>query len=144
MVKYLLLWASVVAQSLKNLPAGQETWVGSLGWEDPWRRAWQSTPVFLSRESPWTEQPGWPQSMESQRVRHDWVTKHSTASLRSLWDYGLYSISCSKPLRRWNIYIKVKLNHCLNRKLPQYFKSNMCCVMLSRSVLSDSSWHHGL
>ena len=29
--------------------------------------------------------------MGSQRVRHDWVTKHSTASLRSLWDYGLYS-----------------------------------------------------
>ena len=30
-----------------------ETWVWFLGWEDPWRRAWQPTPVFLSGESPW-------------------------------------------------------------------------------------------
>ena len=43
---------------IKNLPAVQETWVQSLGWEDPWRRAWQPTPVFLPGESPWTEEPG--------------------------------------------------------------------------------------
>ena len=40
--------AFLVAQ---NLPAVQKTWVQSLGWEDPWRRAWQSTPVFLPGES---------------------------------------------------------------------------------------------
>jgi len=34
----------------KNLPAMQETWVWSLGWEDPWRRKWQPTPVFLPGE----------------------------------------------------------------------------------------------
>ena len=34
-------WASLVAQTVKNPPAMQETWVQSLGWEDPWRRAWQ-------------------------------------------------------------------------------------------------------
>jgi len=32
----------------------------------PWRRAWQPTPVFLPGESPWTEEPGGLQSMESQ------------------------------------------------------------------------------
>ena len=36
-------------------------------------------PVFLPGESPWTEEPGRLQSMGSQRVRHDWVIKHSTA-----------------------------------------------------------------
>ena len=36
---------------VKNLLALQETWVLSLGWEDPRRREWQSTPVFLSGES---------------------------------------------------------------------------------------------
>ena len=47
----------------------QETWVQSLGWEDPlvgkipWRRAWYPTTVFLPRESPWTEEPGGLQSM---------------------------------------------------------------------------------
>ena len=37
---------------VRNLPAMQDTQVGSLGWEDsPWRRKWQSIPVFLPRES---------------------------------------------------------------------------------------------
>ena len=36
-----------------------------------WRRAWQSTPVFLPGESPWSEEPGGLQSMGLQRVRHD-------------------------------------------------------------------------
>ena len=39
-----------VAQMVKNLPAMQETWVQSLGWEDPWRRAGKPTPVFLPGE----------------------------------------------------------------------------------------------
>ena len=55
----------------------RETWVQSLGWEDPWRWAEQPTPVFLPRESPWTEEPGGLQSMGSQRVRLDWVTKYT-------------------------------------------------------------------
>ena len=63
-------WASLVAQMVKNLPTIWETWVRSLGWEDPRRRAWQPTPVFLPGESPWTEEPGELQSMGSQRVRH--------------------------------------------------------------------------
>ena len=40
----------LVVQTVKNLPAMQETKVQSLGWEDPWRREWQSTPVFLPGE----------------------------------------------------------------------------------------------
>ena len=63
--------ALLVAQMVKNPPAMQETWVQSLGWEDPWRWAGQPTPVFLPRESPWTEEPGGLQSMGSQRVGLD-------------------------------------------------------------------------
>ena len=49
-------WASLVSQLVKNLPAVQETWVLSLGWEDPMRRL--TTPVFWPGEfhglySPW-------------------------------------------------------------------------------------------
>ena len=51
-------WASLVAQMVKNLPAVRETWVRSLGWEDPLERAWEPTLVFLPGESPWTEEPG--------------------------------------------------------------------------------------
>ena len=36
----------------------------------PWR-AWQPPPVSLPGESPWTEEPGGPQSIALQRVRHD-------------------------------------------------------------------------
>ena len=43
--------ASFVAQSVKNLPAMQETQVQSLGREESWKRKWQPTPVFLPRES---------------------------------------------------------------------------------------------
>ena len=62
----------------------------------PWRRGWQPTPVFLPRASPWTEKPGGLRSMELQRVRHDWASKHSTARKDSVtsssWLY--FSIFC--------------------------------------------------
>ena len=61
---------------VKNPPALRETWVWSLGWEDPLEEGLASTAVFLSGESPWTEKPGGLQSRGSQRVRHNWVTKH--------------------------------------------------------------------
>ena len=54
---YQYSWASLVAQLVKNLPAMWETWVQSLGWEDPWRRKKLPTPVFWPGEfhglSPW-------------------------------------------------------------------------------------------
>ena len=43
-------WASHMAQQVKNPPAMQETWVQTLGWEDPQRREWLPTPIFLPRE----------------------------------------------------------------------------------------------
>ena len=53
---------------------GFDPWVGKI----PWRRARKPTPVFLSGEYPWPEELGGLQSMGSQRIRHNWVTKHST------------------------------------------------------------------
>ena len=69
--------ASLVTQVVKYPPAMWETQVRSLGWEDPWRRKWQPTPVFLSGESPWTDEPGGLQSMGLQRVKHGWATSLS-------------------------------------------------------------------
>ena len=66
------LRASFVAQPVKNLPAMRETWVWSLGWQDPLEEG-----IFAWRV-PWTEEPSRLQSMVSQRVRHDSATKHST------------------------------------------------------------------
>ena len=60
-------WASLVAQSVKNLPAVQETQVGSLGWEDPLEKEMATHSSILA----WTEKPGGLQSMGSQIVRHN-------------------------------------------------------------------------
>ena len=56
---------------IKNLPALQETPVGSLGWEDPLEKRMATHSSILDWRIPWTEKPGELQSMESHRVRHD-------------------------------------------------------------------------
>ena len=43
-------WTYLIAQLIKNPPAMRETWVTSLGWEDPWRRERLPTPVFWPGE----------------------------------------------------------------------------------------------
>ena len=67
--------ASLVAQLVKNLPVMWETWVQSLGWEDPLEKEMAAHSSILAWRIPWTEEPGGLQSMGSQRVGHDWVTK---------------------------------------------------------------------
>ena len=66
-----LLLASLVAQRLKRLPAMQETWVRSLGWEDPLEEEMATHSSILAWRIPWTEEPGGLQSTGSQRVGHN-------------------------------------------------------------------------
>ena len=68
-----MLWASLMAQRLKRLPVVQETWVRSLGWEDPLEKEMATHSSILAWEIPWTEEPGGLQSTGSQRVRHDFT-----------------------------------------------------------------------
>ena len=67
---FLHLRASLVAQSVKNLPAVQETQVRSLGWEDPLEKEMATHSSILAWKTSWTEEPGGLSSWESQRVRH--------------------------------------------------------------------------
>ena len=78
-------WASLLAQTVKNLPAVQETWVDPWVGKMPWRRAWQPTPVFLPGESPWTEEPGGLQSMGLQRVRYNLATENKNRREVETW-----------------------------------------------------------
>ena len=55
--------AYLVAQMEKNLPTKQETQVPSLGQEDPPEKERATHSSILARETPWTEEPGGPQSM---------------------------------------------------------------------------------
>ena len=64
-------WASLVAQMVKRLPAMWETWVQSLGQEDPLQKEIASHSSTLAWKIPWMEEPGMLQSMGSQRVGHD-------------------------------------------------------------------------
>ena len=77
-----------------SLPAMQETWVRSLGWEDPLEKGKAIHSSILVRRIPWTK--------ESQRVRHNWVTftftgifspNHlsHTAFHKHCWNSGIYS-----------------------------------------------------
>ena len=59
-------WASLVAQLVKNPPVMWETWVQSLGWEDPLEKGMAPYSSILAWKIPWTVQ-----SMGSQRVGHD-------------------------------------------------------------------------
>ena len=52
------IWASLVAQMVRNLPAMQETWVQSLGWEDPLEKGMATHSNVLVWRTPWTEKPG--------------------------------------------------------------------------------------
>ena len=65
-------------QSLKNLPAVQETQVQSLGWEDPLEKEMATHSNILAWKISWTEKPGGLQSMGSQRVGNDGATNTNT------------------------------------------------------------------
>ena len=53
----------MVVQMMKNLLAMQETWAQSLGWEDPLDKGMATHSSILAWRFPWTEEPGWQQSV---------------------------------------------------------------------------------
>ena len=69
---WLYIWASLVAQMVKNLSAMQETQVPSLGWKDPLEKEMATRSSILAWRIPWTEESGGLQSMGLQRVGYDW------------------------------------------------------------------------
>ena len=72
----MVCWASVVAQLVKNPPAMRETWIWSLGWEDPLEKGKATHSSILAWRIPWTQSTG------LQRVRHNWV---AFTSLQVRW-----------------------------------------------------------
>ena len=78
---------------VKNPPAMWETWVRSLGWEDPLEVDMATHSYIMPGESPWTEEPGGLQSTGSQRVGHDRVTEHTCNSTVKNSFFRLFPIS---------------------------------------------------
>ena len=75
----ILVWASLVAQAVKNPPAMQETHTQSLGQEDPLEKEMATHSSILAWRIPWTEEPGGLQSKGSQRTGHDGATNTLTS-----------------------------------------------------------------
>ena len=100
--------SSLVAQSVKSLPAMQETWVQSLCREDPLEKKIATHSSVLTWRIPWAEEPGRLQSMGSQRVGHNWVTNtftfivlpHFGVILKNLdlWNNTFLSNSICQPI----------------------------------------------
>ena len=98
---YTFLWASLVAQMVKNLPTKRETWVRSLGQKDPLEKGKATPSSILAWETPWTEKPVGLQSMGPQRVGHSWVTNTFTFTLSYtiLWSTVALSSHMFKKLK---------------------------------------------
>ena len=82
----------------------RETWVQSLGQEDPLEKEMAIHSSTIAWKSPWTEEPGRLQSTGSQRVEHDWAT--------SLWSFSLLLLSplCHFPSYSFSFFLHMQLS----------------------------------
>ena len=94
---------------VKNPPAMLETWVRSLGWEDPLKEGVPTHSSILAWRIWWTENPGGLQFMESKGVRYDWAANttiiNATTATSYLWFCSVakwcptlcYPVDCGTP-----------------------------------------------
>ena len=126
-----------MAQTVKNPPAMWQTWVRSLGWEDLLEMGMATHSSILAWRIPWTEEPGQLQSIGSQRVGHDWATKHiyniikyniiyNRDLLYSTGNYIQYFTTVNYEKEYEKEYICVKRNHfAVHLKLTQHCESTI-------------------
>ena len=86
--------SSLVSQTVKSLPAMEETWARSLGLKDPPEKEMATHSSILAWKIPWMEEPGRPQPMGSQWVGHNWATNTLTLKKAgiSISDLGQSSV----------------------------------------------------
>ena len=103
-----ILWASPVAQMVKNLPAIQETEAQSLGQEEPLEEELATHFSILACRIPWTEKPGGLQFLGLQRVGHDWATN---------FHFSFHNVYLSFSSRRikFNLLFKIPAFHFLKK-----------------------------
>ena len=92
-----------MAQTVERLPAVQETGVRSLGREDPLEKEMATHSSTLAWKIQWTEEPGRPQPMGSQRVQHNWATSLTQAKWADVEQGWAWSVLLLKqtPLLHW-------------------------------------------
>ena len=107
------IWASLVAEVVKNPPAKQDTWVRSLGQENPLEKGMATHSSILAWKTPWTEEPGRLHSRGLQRVRQNWATKHIYPSFGQARNLDVNF----KSLISLTLNVKPNTNFCF----PKYF-----------------------
>ena len=117
-------------QPLKRLPGLQETWIQSLGWEDPVEKRMATHSSILAWRNPWTEEPGGIQSMGSQRVGPDWVTNTS-------YSYCRMNLFMNSSVT-FNMYIDSQ-SHYHNHTDLSIKKISLCCSLIIKSSLLPAS-----
>ena len=99
--------ASLVAQTVKNLPTMQENGVQSLGWEEPLEKWMATYSSILAWKISWTEEPARLQSMGLQRVGHDWATNTFQTSYPFAQLIKITTTTTTKPkMEHFNLVIK--------------------------------------
>ena len=129
----------------------QETWVWSLGWEDPLEKGMVTHSSILAWRIPWTEKPDGLQAMGSQRVRHNWATNTFTfhtfhthfriicsSSVKNCWYFDRTCIESIDWLRKYghfnNSLILPIQGHCIS--FHPFVSSSICFI----SVLQFSEY----
>ena len=112
-----------MAQMVTNLPAIQETWIPSLGWEDPLEEGMATHSSILAWRIPRTEEPRGLQSMGWQRAGHDWAGMGMRA--KGMMSYAYFRIHCKGlgSLESNRTKFKSKLWYLAARFWTDYFIS---------------------
>ena len=132
-----------MAQRLKHLPVVQETWVRSLSQDDPLEKGIATHSSILAWRIPWREEPGRLQSMESQRVRHDWATSLT---------HSLNSDKRSTKGTQWNsiYFILHSVDECLLSGTKLQGSQHLTCWLIvpkywkfkQNNILTVNYGHH--
>ena len=128
-LKMAFLWASLVAQMVKNPSAMQETCVQSLGWEDPLEKEVATHSKILAKRILRTKEPGGLQSMGSQRVWHDGTCHEWTTTKTFCDDFFFQSL---KPKK----YVNILLSLYGDYGLPQ-------CSVVKNPPAMQETWETG-
>ena len=123
------LGASLVAQSVKYLSAMQETWVRSLGQEDPLEKDMATHSSILAQRIPWTEEPGGLQSMGSQEL-------DATQRLNHHHCHEVFSICC--------LFWPFFANICWIMEKAREFQKNIYFCFIDQAKAFDCVDHNKL
>ena len=122
------------SSALQRLPAMRETWVWSLGQEDPLEKEMETHSSILAWRIPWMEEPGGLQYTGLQRVRHNWATSFHFISLHftSLHFTSLHFFSRGSPWQRAPTCIS--WISCIGRRILYQ------CLLGTATVTPRKSW----